>query len=219
MMIIKDKKAFTLAEFLVSIFVGTLIFVAAWSMYAMGWTWWYEVSPRIESQRIARLAIMKIIEGTQDSTTGFDIIGNSRYNRRNGISSAYYSYNLPDLQYDSDGVPYSNRIDFGLFEDYGTYEPSSPRNVRSFYLDNDGDAGLKAVYYRDGQGAAHKISSTSGITDLKFNKYVIDKAALTLDDYIIVVTATVEKDVSASGMQPYHIKVEYSDSIYLKNVQ
>ncbi len=222
-----NKKSFTLIEVLVTIFTATLIFSAAWAIYAMGMTWWHEVSPRIEAQRIARLAVTKIIDGTTDSTAGQDIIGGSSFKRRNGISSTYYfAPTLPNPKYYPDGTTYSNEIDYGLFEDYSTatpspYQPSAARNVRAFYIGTDTDSSLKVVYYKDGQSVVHKISSTLGITDLKFHRYIETKIDGSTVEHpkIIVVTATVEKEVSTGKSEPYQIKVEYKDYAYLRNVQ
>lgn len=217
--LLENKASFTLVEVLVTAFVAVLVFLAVWSIYIMGWTWWYEVSPRIEAQRIARLAVAKIIDGVPDPTAGYDLIGSARYDRRNGIAASYYYLpDLPNAQADSDGKLFSREIDFGLFEDYKTYSPTAKRNIRSFYLGTDPNTGLNVVYYKDGNAALHKIDATLGISDLKFyyNQWIDGFGATHTD---IITTATVEKDTVRTGLEPYHIKVEYSGYTSLRNAQ
>lgn len=214
----EDRRAFTLTETLIAVLITSLVFLCVWSIYLIGWTWFHEVAPRIDAQRIARLAVTKIIEGSQDSTTGQDVIGPTTYKRKNGIASAYYA--APVLvgsvtNPDGSTTP-SSEINFGIFQDYGTYQPSAARNVRSYYLGTDADTGLNVVYYKDSSGAVHKINSTLGIKDLKFQQYFDD----VVHPNIIKVTATVEKKVQGLGSgTSYDVLVSYSDYTYLKNVQ
>jgi hypothetical protein len=226
------KDGFSLTEALVSIFVTALIFVVVWAIYILGWTWWYEVSPRIDAQRIARIAMEKIVEGAPDSTTGYDMIGTTRYDKRNGISATYYfKPDLPDTYVNSEGTTVSNSIEYGLYEDYATHPPavgSSANNVRSFYLGTDAATGLKAVYYRDGNGTSHILKDTLGITNLEFSYYVDNDVSpsVTCED-MIVVSVEVDKDVSAVGHTPYNINVHYGyddsstlrtgNTVYLRN--
>jgi len=223
------KNGFTLVEILVSVFIMVLVFLAIWSIYILGWTWWYEISPRVEAQRTARMAIERIVEGAVDQTAGYDMIGGVRYYKRNGIAATYYFPPvLPSTYVNSEGTTVSNEIDYGLYEDYGTYDPAAARNVRSFYLGTDADTGLKAVYYKDNNDAVHMFKDTLGITNLEFSYYV-DKDVepnVTYND-MIVVSVTVEKDVSAVGHTPYHVNVHYGyddalnlrcgNTVYLRN--
>ena len=227
--ILLRKDGFTLVEILVSAFVMSLTLAVIWALYILGWTWWYEVSPRIEAQRIARLAIERIVEGTPDSTTGYDMIGSVRHDKRNGIAATYYYPPvLPNTYVNSQGTTVSHEIDYGLYEDYKTYNPAVARNVRSFYLGTDAYTGLKAVYYKDSDNLSHMLKDTLGITNLEFSYYV-DKDVnpnITYKD-IIVVSVAVEKDVSAIGHTPYHMNVHYGyddaselkcgNTVYLRN--
>ena len=222
MYLLKEKKAHTLVEMLVAVFVGTIIFLAVWAVYVVGWTWWNEVAPRIEAQRVARLAVGRVIDGVRDSTSGYDVIGPKAYRRRNGIAAAYYfAPNMPNPQYDDAGHPYSNEIQFGLFEDYVSasdpYQPATANNVRSFYIGTDAD-GIKAVYYKDGNGVSHRIEATSGIEDLRFYQYY-DTDIGAYDPKVIVVEAVAKKSVKIGAAQPYEINVNYCDYVYLRNVQ
>jgi prepilin-type N-terminal cleavage/methylation domain-containing protein len=224
------KSGFTLAEMLVSASIMVLVVTAAWAVYVLGWTWWYEVSPRIDAQRIARLAMEKIVEGVSDPTAGYDMIGGIRYDKRNGIAATYYfPPALPDSYTNSEGTTVSNKINYGLYQDYNTHPPeSSANNIRSFYLGTDAGTGLKAVYYKDSNSAVHMLKDTLGITNLEFSYYV-DKDVtpnVTYND-IIVVRVVVEKDVSAVGHTPYHINIHYGyddtvrlncgSTVYLRN--
>lgn len=224
--ILFKKNGFTLVEVLISAFVMALVLSAAWAIYILGWTWWYEVSPRIEAQRIARLAMEKIVEGVPDPTTGFDMVGGSRYNKRNGIAGTYYFHpTLPNTYVNSEGTTVSHEIDYGLSVDYTTYPPASACNIRSFYLGTDPATGLKAVYYKDSSGTSHILRETLGITNLEFS--YMDPSDPLKD--VIVVSVTVEKDVAGVGPTPYHIRVHYGyddtatlscgNTVYLRNVQ
>lgn len=226
---LRRRDGFTLAEMVVSAFVASLVFVVIWAIYILGWTWWYEVSPRIEAQRIARVAIEKIVDGVPDSTTGYDMIGSTRHNKRNGIASTYYfAPNLPSTYTNSEGTIVSNSIEYGLYQDYAVHPPAVANNIRSFYLSTDVATGLKAVYYKDGNGASHMLKETLGITNLEFSYYVDRDVTpnVTCKD-IIVVSVVVDKSVSAVGHTPYDIKVHYGyddavklrcgNTVYLRN--
>lgn len=209
--------------------VVLLVLMVVWSVYILGWTWWYEVSPRIEAQRIARAAIERIVEGVPDPTTGYDMVGSVQYNKRNGIAYTYYfAPSLPNTYVNSEGSTVSNSIEYGLYKDYAAHPPSAVNNVRSFYLGTDSATGLKAVYYRDGNGASHMLKDTLGITNLEFSYYV-DKDVtpnVTYQD-IIVVSVAVNKSVSAIGHTPYVINLHYGyddsgilrcgNTVYLRN--
>lgn len=225
--ILFKKSGFTLAEIIVGSMIATLTLIVIWAVYILGWTWWYQVSPRIDAQRIARLAIEKIVEGTPDPTAGYDMVGNIRYDKRNGIAGTYYYHpTLPNTYVNSKGTTVSNEIDYGLYEDYKTYNPAVPRNVRAFYLDTDAGTGLKAAYYRDSNNTPHMLKNTLGITNLEFSYYV-DESGVTYNN-IIVVSVSVEKDVLTTGGTPYHINVHYGyddaqtlrcgNTVYLRNV-
>lgn len=199
------RRGFTLVEVMVSSFVAVYVFLCAWSMYMMGWTWWHEILPQTECQRIARVAASVIIKGSPDSTIGTDTINFVTYKKRNGVKESSRTYaDSQDASFitptiTSDG----HRINFKLEPD-----PTSS-NVRSFYLGQDAD-GVKAVYYQVGNATPQIIKSTKGITDLVFEE-------VGLYNNIIKVTATAQKTVAAGGA-PYQISVEYSDHIYLRNV-
>jgi len=223
------KDGFTLVEMLVSAFVMTLILAVIWAIYILGWTWWYEVSPRIEAQRIARLAMENIVEGNMDPTAGYDVIGSTRYYKRNGISSTYhFPPNLPNTYTNSEGTVVSNSIEYGLYQDYSAHPPTVANNIRSFYLGTDAGTGLNAVYYRDSGGVSHILKGTIGITNLEFSYYVDTDVSpnVTYKD-IIVVSVIVDKAVSAVGHTPYNVNVHYGyddasklrcgNTIYLRN--
>lgn len=195
----KGRKAFSIVEALLATFVVLYVFLSVVSVYIMVWRWWHEVAPRIEAQRIARVALSSIIDGAADPTAGTYTVNSVTYKRRSGIAWATSS---PD-------IPSQSQINFMLVPDSS--------NIRSFYItQDDEDSTKEAVYYKDYNNATltptvHKIASTVGITDLKFEKF------LSLSN-IIKVTATVEKEIKGTRQTPYNIKVEYNDIVYLRNV-
>lgn len=200
-----DKNGFTLAEVAVTAFIAVLIFLAAWSFYIIGSTWWYEVSPRIEAQRAARLALQFIIEGRPDSTAGFDVIASlGRINRSNGIGYAVFEPDIPSL----------GRINFGLYQDRNPAAPNAVNNVRSFYLARDDETTLMALYYSDSTGSSHLLKGTLGLTALTFAKEIDPVTGRIL----ITVTTVSDRPVAAVGHEPYHAIATYTEKVYLKNV-
>lgn len=197
----KNSKGFTLVEIMTTSFIALYVIMAAWSVYIMGWRWWHETSPLIESQRAARVALTYIREGIVDSTVGQDTVAFTTYNRRNGISWAALTNTNPTplTPVVSDD---QHRIDFRL-------EPDTA-NIRSFYLGTDA-GGKKALYYVDSAGAVHKVNTTEGITDLVFE---FDPNYINL----LKITVRVERDVAGTRVVPYHISIEYSDYIFLRNI-
>ena len=182
--------------------IALYIFAGAWAIFIMVWKWWYETAPRIEAQRMARVALASVIDGTIDSTAGTDVIDSAAYNRRNGIEWAV-SFDIPAGEN-------GKRIDFGLPQD------GVGSNVRSFYLGTDEASGLNVVYYKDNNAALHRIRPTLGMTDLKFEKYT-DAGGSVYDD-IVKVTATVDKTVTGTRQGDYAIEVKHSDTVFLNNV-
>lgn len=202
------KRGFTLAELMVSIFISTYVFLCAWAMYMMGWSWWYEILPQTECQRIARITISVIAKGMMDSTAGADTIDSVTYGRRNGLEHACRtradvaaSFLTPTITDDG------HRINFKLEPGIAQY------NDRSFYLDQDG-SGVKAVYYKRSDYAPQEIRATRGITDLTFES--MNPAMVELN--FIKVTATVQRVIMGSRKVPYQISVVYTDYIYLRNI-
>lgn len=188
-----NRRAFTLIEALTATFIAVYVLTGAWSAYMMSWTWWHEINPEVEAQRIARIAIATIVNGNADPTAGTYAIGSHTFTRRNGIAQATSSPTMASPQ----------SISFRL-------EPDSS-NVRSYYLDVDPATNLNAVYYRDSLNAVHEINSTIGITDLIFEKFQGN-------DNMIRVTALVQRDIAGTGSTPYRIDVSYSEIVYLPNV-
>lgn len=188
-----DKRGFTLVEALTTSLIALYIVGGAWATYMMCWSWWHEIGPEVEVQRIARVAISSIIEGKTDPTSGTFTIGTSTYARKNGIAQAVAAPTLNSSQ----------SISYRL-------EPDSS-NVRSFYLDVDPDTNLNVVYYRDSSAAIHKLNSTIGITDLRFEYYPGS-------NNMIMVTATVERDVTGTGTAPHHVHAAYTEIAYLRSV-
>jgi len=187
------RKAFSLVELLTASFVALYVIAASWSVYMMVSRWWYETGPKIEVQRIARVALLSIVEGAPDPTTGTFTFGATTYKRRNGIAWA-----IADPTIGADTKTISYRL-----------EPDAS-NVRRFYLGTDAASGLGAVYYRDSSSIDHEIRPTIGITDLKFE---------TVAGYnnMIKVTATAEKVVTGTRQASYKVSAQYSDVVYLRN--
>ena len=201
MLNINRRRSFTLVETMVASSIAIYIFLCAWAMYMIAWTWWYEISPQIECQRIARLAISEISEGAIDATLGTDAWCPNSYNqRRNGFKWASCVDSGDVLPTITDLGPNSgHRINFKLEND------PKGSNARSFYLGQDA-YGVKAVYYLYVNNSPQIIKGTSGITDLTF-----EKADLALPLY--KVTATAEKVVRGVKRS-----ATYTDYILLRNV-
>jgi len=198
----KDN-GFSIVELLTAALVAVYVIFGSWSVYVIGWTWWHEISPTIEAQRAARHAILSVVEGNVDSTTGTDVIGASTYKRRRGIQNALFDAANPTPTtplISADG----RRIDFRLEQDGS--------NARSFYFSE----AEKVVYYVDSDSVSHRLESTQGLTDLRFGFYMDALGVVHYD--MVQVTATVSKDVLGTRQPvPYHIEILCQDHVYLKN--
>lgn len=191
--IIRNKKGFTLAEVITASFIAVYIVIGVWSLYLMAVSWWHETMPKIESQRIARMALTSVIRGSLDSTAGDDLIGSSLYGRRNGIASAVLIPSIPSPEH----------INFALETDSS--------NIRAFYLGTDPATGQKAVYYKNNSGQVIMLKSTLGITDLKFEKF-------DGQDNMVKVTATARKEVLGTRSAAYVAETVYDEVVYLRNM-
>ncbi len=201
---INKRRSFTLVETMVASSIAIYIFLCAWAMYMIAWTWWYEISPQIECQRIARLAISTVSEGAIDVTLGTDAWCSVTHNqRRNGfkwasrVDGGDVTPTIAVIGTDGKG----RRINFKLEND------PLGSNVRSFYLGQDAQ-GVNVVYYQymSNTSTPQIIKGTRGITDLTF-----EKADLVLPFY--KVTATAEKVVRGVKRS-----AAYTDYILLRNV-
>ena len=204
----RNRKAFTLVEVMVATFITLYTITAAWSSYVMFWTWWHETHPEVEAQRMARIAISTIICGKMDPTAGTYDIGTATFKRRNGIAQATRVEAIPTTP--PEGAQY---INFGL-------EPDSS-NARSYYLGVDPVSGYNVVYYRDSANTISKIDSTIGVTDLRFQNYTeyyTNPPFPTVHYDMVVVTVTVDRNITGTGVVPHNVHVVYSQLVYLKNV-
>ncbi|MFH0763736.1 MAG: prepilin-type N-terminal cleavage/methylation domain-containing protein [Candidatus Omnitrophota bacterium] len=196
----EGRRAFTLVEIMIAMFIALYTISAAVGAYVMFWTWWHETNPEIEAARIARIALSTVVRGRSDPTAGTYTVGTTVYTRRNGIAGAIRAPTFP--------MPApSQQIDFGLETDAA--------NSRSYFLGPDGPSGFNAVYCMNNDGVISIIPSTLGITDLRF-QYYTDPAGIVYDN-MIVVTATVEKDI-VGGLAPHRVHVVYSELVSLINV-
>ncbi len=196
----KNRSGFSLIEVITASFVSLFVFLGAWGIYNMSWSWWHETAPRIQAQQIARITILSIAEGNVDASAGTDTIGTATYQRRNGISTAIYD---PVI---SSNISVNDRIDFGL-------EPDGS-NMRAFYMGIDPGTGERVVFYRDNAGNVNALNATRGISDLRFDKTV----DVTTNKIFIRVTATVTRDVIGTRGLPYHISIVYTSVVYIRNV-
>ncbi|MDD5495482.1 MAG: hypothetical protein PHP46_00100 [Candidatus Omnitrophica bacterium] len=140
------KKAFTLTETIVAMALIVYVFSGAWLTYATIWTWWHEIAPKIEAQRLVKVALSKIMTGETDTSAGTDSIEGTTYNRRDGIGWASTLLD-EDLAVDDDGdgsidrlIWENNRIDFRLASD-------SAGDIRSFYVAQEDISGKNCIYY------------------------------------------------------------------------
>lgn len=200
------KSGFTLVEVIISVFIAMYVILGAWSIYAMGYKWWYEISPQTECQRIARLTLQVISEGFSDPTAGTDTINSVTYKRRAGVE--WTSRTSADALNASFVTPVisgdQHRIYFKLEPD------PTATNPRSFYLGTYSGS-IKALYYQYSSNAPQRIQGTEGLTDLTFE-------AVSGYSNLFKVTATAQKTVMGSRSTPYQVTVVYTDFIYLRNV-
>lgn len=169
------RHGFTLVEVLTSIFIALYVVMGAWSVYVMAVTWWNDIAPKIEVQRITRLVMHNVVTGRVDATAGTYVIGSSSFSRRNGISGATAAPTITSPE----------RIDFAL-------EPDSS-NCRAFYMATDPVSGLSGLYYMDSGSNVRLIAGTLGLTSLVFEK-------VGGSDNLIKVTAVAEKSGESSSI-------------------
>jgi len=198
---------FTLVEILVASLIAMYIFLCAWAMYMIAWTWWYEISPHTECQRIARLAISTISAGMKDPTAGSDMVNFVTYGRRRGAGWAARNSDTDVTPTITDSGPTTgHRINFKLESD------PVGSNIRSYYLGQDAD-GVKAVYYQYGNNAPQIMTATSGISDLTFERVLAEEGK----DYSAVslykITATASQTVRGVVRS-----AAYTDYIFLRNI-
>lgn len=171
----------------------------------MAWTWWHEISPHIECQRIARIAISAISEGMTDPTAGTDRVDFITYGRRMGFVWAARGSDIDIFPTITDsGSTTGHRINFKLESD------PAGSNIRSFFL-GQYQTGY-GVYYQFRNNAPQIIKATSNIGDLIFEKVFWEDGK----DYSAVelykVTAKASKTVKGVVRS-----AEYTDYIFLRN--
>ena len=208
------RRGFSLAEVLIAAIIGTMVIASGWSIYTMVWQWWSEMSPRLDVERAARLALLNIIEGTTSvkglagDVAGSYTVGSTTYKRRNGIAWANRDPSgneYPEIE-DQSGHP-ASKIKYHLLPD--------GNNVRrEFYLGTYNGQGV--LYYKHTSGTSYPIEDTLGISDITFENFV-DGDSETHDN-IITVTVTAEKEIYGTRtQQPYTVEVVYTDTVYLRN--
>jgi hypothetical protein len=184
------NRGFTLSEALIAITVSLFIALSIWSVYIMGSTWWTQFMPRIEAQRIVRIAVRTIIYGLEDPGAGADSIGpGTPHSRRNGIA---WATALPTIDSGSDDAMV--RINYNL----------KGLSNQSFFMLKTEDP--MRLYHNNTQSP---VSGTTGLTGLSFEL---------VDTNMVEVTAIVEKDVQAGGQPSYHVEEKLTQTVFLRNV-
>lgn len=217
----RGRRGFTLAEVLIAAMIGTMVIASAWAVYMMVWQWFAEMSPRLDVERSARMALLRIVEGVPGSVTGDTgkiTVNNVDYKRRNGIA---WSTDLPDLESVTlDGTTKVRRINFRLrFDDEKAVVTG---NVRSFYVEKSGDRRIisyRYYDYDDNQYKTRQVANTKDVTyDVEFGNFTDDGTPPTTYQNIMTVKVTAEREVYGTRLsQPYTVKVEYTDTVYLRN--
>ena len=172
----------------------------------MGWSWWNEVAPTTECQRIARVALMSVMEGVVDTSAGTDTMNYVTYNRRLGIDWSNRTYaDTQNLTFTTPVISEAGRrIDFKLEPD------SSSSNIRRYYLGQD-ENGVNVVYYQYGNSTAKIIAGTKGLSDIVFE-------SVSGYNNLLKVTVTAEKEVRTIRQEMYHATATYSDYVFLRNI-
>lgn len=210
----RDTRGFSLAEVLIAAIIGTMVIASAWAVYMMVWQWWHEMSPRLDVERAARLALLNVVEGVTSisgitgDVAGSYTVGSTTYKRRNGL--AWASKDPADSSYpaiyDQTGKP-ASRIVYHLV-------PDASGVKREFYYGTYNGQGV--VYYKHTNGTVYRLDSTLGITNIEFGKFV--DAEGTVHDNIITVKVTAAKAVYGTRTnQPFTVSVAYTDTVYLRN--
>jgi hypothetical protein len=191
------RSAFTIVEAMLSSIIVSIIMLAVWGVYMMGWQWWGETGPRLDLEKAARMALLSVIEGSIDQNAGTYTVGSTTYTRRNGIA---WSTQYPTISSDKKTISYR-------------LEPDSS-NARQFYYGTYNGDGY--IFYRNGSGAVTRLDSTKGVTGIQFSQYV--DAGGTMHNNIIQVAVTSEKDIYGTRKaNPYHVQVVYTDTVLLRN--
>lgn len=199
-----NRRGFTLVEMMFALVIGFFVIAAAWASYVMIWQWWAEMSPRLDAQRTARIALLSVIEGVTgvvggpDPVAGTFTVGDTTYKRRNGIA---WATAYPSITAGGGSISYR-------------LVPDSS-NARMFFVLANSLVPEGALYYKHTDGKTYEIPSTRGISEVKFEKFVDSGGAE--HDNIIKVTATVDRDISGTRAGQYNIKVVYTDTVYLRN--
>jgi len=89
-------------------------------------------------------------------------------------------------------------------------------NIRQFYYGTYNGSGY--IFYRNGAGTVTRLAPTKGITDIQFSNLPDPNNPSHPHDNIIKVVATAEKDIAGTRAEnPYHVKVQYTDTVLLRN--
>jgi len=172
----------------------------------MGWSWWNEVAPTTECQRIARVALTSVMTGITDQSAGTDVMNFITYKRRLGLDWSNRTYaDTQNLTFTTPVISEAGRrIDFKLEPD------PTASNIRRYYLSQDAN-GVKGIYYQYGNAAAQLVRGTAGITDIMFE-------AVSGYANLIKVTVSAQKDVRTMRTEMYQAAAAYSDYVFLRNI-
>lgn len=197
----RSIRAFTLVELIINTFIICYVIFAAWSVYIMVWRWWSETAPTIEAQRIARVALTRVMTGARDDTIGTDVVSPTIYRRRNGLSAVTLTNVNPTpaspVLTSSAG---QTRIDFRL-------EPDTA-NIRSYYVGTV-SPGVQALYYN---GA---IIPSTRVAGRVFLTCALEGGFPNL----YKVTVRVEKDVPGTRSGGTFVATaEFSDFMFMRNI-
>lgn len=194
-LMMKNRRAFTLLEAMIATAISLYVVIAVWDTHVMAWRWWAETIPQLELEKAARMTLISVIDGSVDSTAG-TYTADVQYSRRNGIA---WATDDPTISVDAKTISYR-------------LVPDSS-NVRQFYYDTIGGVGY--MFYKDNAGNVTRINSTKGITNIQFSRFV-DGESVTHNN-IIQVVVTAERDIPGTGGSLFHARVEYSDTVLLRN--
>lgn len=204
---LRSRKGFTLPEVLLTTFIAMYVVGAAVSVYAAACRWWAETAPAIETQRVARLALSRVVEGVRQDSLGSDTVSSTTYRRRNGLAEAVLTNANPTPDTPAITTPSAgqNAIAFRT--------ESDTSNSRTYEIGTV-STGVQALYYSGTVVPATRIGTATGP-----GRIYLTCASVSGYTDLYQITVRAEKDVRGTrrGVSDYTVATQLTDYVYLRN--